>query len=186
MTIITRRRLGAMLGGAALVAGCSNASDPSIAGTELPGMGDFRLGFNVVVTDKIKRIPPSRPAEPADWERVMKSEVQKRFGVYQGTETFHVALALDGYALAPPGIPVVLTPKSILVATANLWSEREGRKVLGPEQLSVFEGAESLLLGTGLIKGADEQMVTLARNMAAKVQRWILREGRDLLDAPPA
>ena len=183
---ITRRRLGALMGGAALAgaSGCANAPDPN-AGGPVASMGSFRLGHNIVVVDNVKQIPPSRRASPEAWQASLRSEVGALFGRYGGPETFHVAVAIDGYALAPPGIPVVLTPKSILVVTANLWSAREGRKVLGPEQLTVFEGPEALLLGSGLIKSAEEQMTTLSRNMAARIQRWIVAEGAPLLGLPP-
>lgn len=183
MTAITRRRLAPLaLGGAATLAGCANAPDPLDGG--LPAMGRFQLAQSVVVTDAMKQIPPSRRASPEAWEAMLEGELDRRFGRYAGGEGFFVALAVDGYSLAPPGIPVVLTPKSILVVTANLWRADGPEKVLGPEQLSVFEGAESLLLGTGLIKSAEEQMLTLSRNMAARVQRWILAEGPELVGLP--
>ena len=172
---ITRRGLAASgLAFTALAASGCAAKDPLTE--DAREMGDFRLGYNIVVTDKMKKIPPSRDATGDAWEAALTSEVERRFGRYEGARTFHVALAVDGYALAPPGIPVVLTPKSILVVTANLWSAEEGRKVLGPDQLMTFEGAGGLIVGSGLIKGAEAQMATLARNMAAKLQGWMLRE----------
>ncbi|WGH79184.1 hypothetical protein [Jannaschia ovalis] len=181
-TPLSRRRF-AMLGAAACagLAGCE-AADPL---TEAPReMGNFRLGFNIVVAENAKKIPPSRNAEPAEWQAVLKSEIDRRFGRYEGAKEFHIALNIDGYALAPPGIPIVLTPKSILVVSANIWSAELGQKILGPEQISTFEGADTLLLGSGLVKTADEQMVTLARNMAGKVQSWMLRNP-EWFDLPP-
>ena len=186
---MTRRGFGGA-GLAALAMGAAGCAAKDPLTEEARPMGDFRLGFNIVVTDKMKKIPPSRDASAEAWESALTGEIDRRFGRYAGARAFHVALSIDGYALAPPGIPVVLTPKSILVVTANLWSAEEGRKVLGPEQLTVFEGAEGLILGSGLIKDAEAQMQTLARNMAARVQGWILREGgavigvRDPSDPP--
>lgn len=169
---VDRRRFALGLVALTGLTACETA-DPL---TEAPReMGDFRLGFNIVVDENAKKIPPSRDAEPGEWERVMEAEIARRFGRYDGAKEYHIAVNIDGYALAPPGIPVILTPKSILVVTANLWSAEKGEKILGPHQISTFEGADTLLLGSGLVKTADEQMVTLARNMAGKVQSWLLR-----------
>lgn len=71
----------------------------------------------------------------------------------------------------------MLTPKSIFIVTANLWEASPQRKIGGPEQITTFEGADTLFLGSGLMKDADAQMVTLARNMAFKIQSWMLRNG---------
>ena len=174
MDHISRRglaRIGAGAIAASALAGCS-ASDPLTQ--DLPPMGRFRLVAPIVVTKGVKRVPPSRPATPEAWEAVVMEELARRFGAYDGGTDYYVALNVDGYALAPPGIPVVLTPKSLLVVTANLWTADPQEKVLGPQQIVTFEGAETLLLGSGYTKDADAQMRTLARNMAVKVQRWIL------------
>ena len=105
----------------------------------------------------------------------MTSEIERRFGQYKGGKGFVVAVAIDGYALAPPGIPIVLTPKSIMVVSANLWTADPQEKIAGPEQLTTFEGADTFLLGSGLQKTADEQLTTLSRNMVKKIQSWLLR-----------
>jgi hypothetical protein len=172
MTTLTRR--GALGLGLAGLAGCA-VPDP-LSQAPRP-MGDFSLANTVVVTDGMRKVPPSRDATPQDWERVMTSELERRFGGYDGATGYVIALAIDGYALAPPGIPVVLTPKSILVVTANLWRADPQEKLAGPHQITTFEGANTLFLGSGLMKDAEAQMRTLARNTAFKVQSWLLREG---------
>ncbi|WP_298430433.1 hypothetical protein [uncultured Jannaschia sp.] len=170
-TDLSRRAFaGLALGG---LAGCA-ASDPL---TEAPrDMGDFRLGLTIVVADKVKKIPPSRDATKEALIAAMTAEIDRRFRRYDGAREYHIAVAIDGYALAPPGIPIVLTPKSIMVVTANLWTADPQEKIRGPEQLTTFEGADTLLLGSGLVKSADEQLATLARNMSGKIQAWLLRE----------
>ncbi|TFL17492.1 hypothetical protein [Jannaschia formosa] len=182
MTRLTRRAFsGLSLAGAGALAGCA-VPDP--LESEMRPMGDFELAYTVVVTDNIKKVPPSRDADPAAWQRVMTSELERRFGRYRGGKQYVVALAIDGYALAPPGIPIVLTPKSILIVTANVWEADPQRKIAGPEQITAFEGANTLFLGSGIMKDADEQMVTLARNVAFKIQSWMLRNG-ELFGLPP-
>ena len=168
---MNRRELGALgLGGAAMLAGC-NAGGPNAGPKD---MGNFRLGFSVVVDDKLKKIPPSRNAPDGALVARMKSALDARFGVYSGSVDYVVAVALVGYSLAPPGIPIVLSPKSVLLASANLWTETPQEKLLGPEQISAFEGGQAII-GTGFTRTADEQMDVLATNMARKIQDWLLR-----------
>jgi hypothetical protein len=139
-------------------------------------MGDFQLGFTGVVTDAIRKTPPSRDAGPEAWERVMTSELERRFGAYRGGKDYVIALAMDGYALAPPGIPVLLTPKSLPVVTANLREAEPRRKLPGPERIVTFEGADTLFLGSGLMMDGEAQMVTPARNIAFGIQSWLPRQ----------
>lgn len=181
MERMTRRGAGALaLGGMAALAGCS-AKDP--LGARPTELGAFQLVSPIVVTDSMKKIPPSRDATGAEWEAALTDELRRRFGRQQGGRDYYIAIAVDGYSLAPPGIPIVLAPKSILVVTANLWTAAPQEKVLGPTQLSVFEGADGLVLGTGLIKDAEAQRVTLARNMARRIERWML-ESPEVLGLP--
>ncbi len=158
------------------MAGLSACATPDPLESEMLPMGNFQLGFNIVVAKNAKKVPPSRNTTTEELEAVMKAEIDRRFGAYRGGKDFHIAINIDGYALAPPGIPVVLTPKSLLVVSANVWSAEEQRKLHAePEQFYTFEGVETLLLGSGLVKDASEQLQTLARNTARKIQGWMLR-----------
>ena len=76
-------------------------------------LGDFQLGFNVVVADNMQMVPISRPATVDEWELAMQKAVDARFGRYEGTKLYNLGISVDGFALAPPGIPVVLAPKSV-------------------------------------------------------------------------
>ncbi|WP_281823342.1 hypothetical protein [Jannaschia rubra] len=174
MTTTMNRRTFAGLTLAA-TGGLSACAVPDPLGEDLPPMGDFELAFTVVVSENAKKIPPSRSTTPEKLKEVMAAEVERRFGRYRGGKGYVIAINIDGYALAPPGIPVVLTPKSIMVVSANLWSADPQKKLAGPEQITTFEGADTMLVGSGLVKDADEQLVTLSRNMVKKVQSWLLR-----------
>ncbi|MEM7490948.1 MAG: hypothetical protein AAF390_17670 [Pseudomonadota bacterium] len=145
--------------------------------TDLPPMGDFRLGLTIVVPDNAKKVPPSRNATKEELDAALSAEIDRRFRGYDGAREYHIAVAIDGYSLAPPGIPIVLTPKSIMAVTANVWTADPQEKVLGPEQIAVFEGADTLLLGSGLTKDAGEQLQTLSRNTAWKIQNWMRDNG---------
>ena len=188
MTTSMNRRAFAAAGLA--TAGLAACAVPDPLGEDLPDMGDFELALTVVVSENAKKIPPSRNATAEQLRAAMTSEVERRFGAYAGGTGYVIALNIDGYALAPPGIPVVLTPQSILVVSANLWRADPQVKLAGPEQISTFEGADTLLLGSGLVKNADEQLQTLCRNMARKVQSWLLRNptliGLPETDSAPA
>lgn len=145
---------------------------------ELPPMGDFRLSHNIVVADNMQQVPPSRNATPEEWEEILVSEIDRRFGAYEGDRLYHIGIAVDGYALAPPGIPIVLSPRSILVLSVNIWDDELGEKLHEEaEQIIVFEGSspETMLLGSGIVRNRTEQMAILARNAARRVQLFMLQ-----------
>ncbi|UWQ96130.1 hypothetical protein K3728_02470 [Rhodobacteraceae bacterium M385] len=144
---------------------------------ELPPMGDFRLAHNIVVADNMQQVPPSRNATPEEWVEILESEIDRRFGGYEGDRLYHIGVAVDGYALAPPGIPIVLSPRSILVLSVNIWDDELGRKLHDEaEQIIVFEGTspETMLVGSGIARNRTEQMQVLARNAARRIQLFML------------
>ncbi len=139
-------------------------------------LGDFVLGHNIVVADKAEMVPISRSATADEWETAMKKAVADRFGRYEGNRIYNIGISVDGYALAPPGIPVVAAPKSVLVITANVWDDAKAQK-LNPEgkQLTVFESFDGeSVIGTGLTKTKQQQLDALSYNAAKAVERWFL------------
>lgn len=163
-----------ILAALALLVGCAT---PDPLEEDLPDMGDFRLSHNIVVADNMQQVPPSRSATPEEWEAILISEIDRRFGAYEGDRLYHIGIAVDGYALAPPGIPLVLNPRSILALSVNIWDDAAGVKLHEePEQILVFEGAssETFLIGSGLARTRQEQMQVLARNAARRVQLFML------------
>ncbi|WP_071674594.1 hypothetical protein [Nioella nitratireducens] len=161
--------------GMVLILGACAATDP--LEEELPDMGDFQLGYNIVVADNMQQVPPSRTATEEEWVQALTAEIDRRFGGYDGDRLYHIALHVDAYSLAPPGIPVVLQPRSILVISANVWDDELQAKLHDePEQLTIFEGtsADTFLVGSGIARSREEQMQVLARNAARRVQLWML------------
>ena len=139
-------------------------------------LGDFQLGLNVVVADKMQMVPISRPATVDEWELAMQKAVDARFGRYQGTKLYNLGISVDGFALAPPGIPVVLAPKSVLVITANIWDDAAQKK-LNPDgkRITVFEGlSPESVIGSGLTRTKAQQMEALSYNAVKAVERWLL------------
>lgn len=172
------------------VAACA-AGDPREE--QLPPMGDFRLSHNIVVADNMRQVPPSRNATPEEWEEVLVTEIDRRFGEYAGDRLYHIGVAVDGYALAPPGIPLLVNPRSILVLSVNIWDDARGEKLHeDPRRLYVLEGAapETFIIGSGLARTRQQQMQVLARNAARRIQLWMLRNpewfGIDADDAAEA
>jgi hypothetical protein len=165
-----------------LLAACgqSDLAEPPVP------LGDFALGLNIVVADKVEMVPISRKATPDEWEAAMKKAVEDRFGRYEGTKLYNIGISVDGFALAPPGIPVVAAPKSVLVVTANIWDDAAQQK-LNPEgrQFTVFESLSGdTVIGTGLTRTKKEQMDALSYNAAKKVETWLL-ENPEWFGLPP-
>ena len=168
-----------------ILAACATPA-PDPLEEELPDMGNFRLAFNIVVADSMQQVPPSRGATEEEWVEVLTAEIDRRFGGYEGDALYHIAIAVDGYSLAPPGIPLVLSPKSILIVSANVWDDAAQAKLHDePNQITVFEGLSgATILGSGLVRSREEQMQILARNMARRIQLWML-ENPDWFDIDP-
>lgn len=138
--------------------------------------GDFALGYNIVVAKNAEPVGPSRKATAAEWEAALKEAVAARFGRYQGTKLYHIGIGVDAYALAVPGVPVVLSPKSVLAVTVNVWDDTARRTVNAePKQFTVFEGLSGdTVVGSGLTRTREEQMATLAANAARRINDWLV------------
>jgi len=139
-------------------------------------LGEFALGLNVAVADKAEMVPISRPATEEEWETSMKDAVAARFGRYEGTKLYNIGISIDGFALAPPGIPVVAAPKSVLVVTANIWDDGAQKKLNAEgKQFTVFESLSGeTVIGTGLTRTKKQQMDALSFNAVKRVESWLL------------
>ena len=179
--MLTLRRMAFFIGFAVL-AGCgrSDLEEPPVP------LGDFALGLNIVVADNVQKVPISREASVEEWEAVMKDAVAKRFGRYQGPKLYNIGISVDGYALAPPGIPVVAAPKSVLVITANVWDDAAQQKLNAEgKQFTVFESLSGeTVIGTGLTRNKTEQMEALSYNAVKRVEEWFL-ENPEWFGLPP-
>ena len=155
------------------LAACSLPADvdePPVA------MGNFLLGHNIVVVNGPEVLPFSRTASDQDWKDALTAAIARRFGAYDGGKFYHIGVKIDGYALALPGVPVLFTPKSVLVITVGLWDDAAGERLNENEKaLTIFEGVSSeTLVSSGLMRNKEQQMVTLSDNAAKAIQDWIL------------
>lgn len=171
-------RLTAMLCAAmALLSACANTTDPS--DDPLVDLGAFRLGHNVVVASKAQKGPISRDATEEEWVGVLRNAVSQRFGRYGGDQLYHFGISVEGFMLAPSGVPVVYTPKSVLILNVTLWDDAANTR-LNPEveQFTVFESTTggSALLGSGNQRTKEEQMAGLAANAMREIEAWMLTQ----------
>lgn len=157
-----------------LVAGCA-AQDLDEPAADL---GPFRLGLNIVVADNMQKVPISREATVDEWETGLKTAVENRFGPtrYDGDRFYNIGINIDGYALAPPGIPVVAAPKSVVVVSANIWDDAN-QQLLNTEarQFTIFENLSGeSVIGTGLTSTKKQQIEALSYNVAKALEGWFL------------
>lgn len=154
------------------LAACA-AEDPNAPPEDF---GDFALGYNIVVAKNAQAVGPSRKATAEEWEAALKTAIGERFARYQGEKLYHIGVGVDAYALAVPGVPVVLSPKSVLAVTVNVWDDTAGRTVnAAPKQFTVFEGLTGdTVVGSGLTRTREEQMATLSANAARQINVWLV------------
>ncbi|MEI4474217.1 hypothetical protein [Frigidibacter sp. MR17.24] len=138
--------------------------------------GDFQLGYTIIVTSKMQKVGPSREATGEDWEALLKSEIAKRTGQYDGNKLYHLGINVDGYALAYPGIPLLVNPKSVLALSVNVWDDTAQRRINAePKRITVFEPFTGrTIIGSGLTQGRDQQMENLAASAARQINDWLV------------
>lgn len=172
MAAFSLSRRAALLGAVLFLAACGGRGE---LGAQRGELGDFRLGHTIVVADEASRGPASRPAEPEEWEAALKAEIERRFGRYDGDSFYHIAVAVQGYVLAIPGIPLIAAPRSFLIIGVTVWDDAAGGRINDtPHRIVVFESLSGeTMLGSGLTQSAEQQMANLSRNAASMIERWM-------------
>ncbi len=172
MTFPRLPALSGILSVVLLLAGCAkpDLNEPPV------DLGPFQLGLNIVVADNMKKVPISRDATEEEWETGLKKAVQDRFGRYGGDRLYNIGINIDGYALAPPGIPVLAAPQSVVVVSANIWDDANQAQLnTEAKQFTVFENLSGeSVIGTGLTSTKNEQIDALSYNVAKAVEGWFL------------
>lgn len=139
-------------------------------------MGRFLLGHNIVVVNEPDIGPLSRTASDEEWKVSVETAITERFSRYDGDAFFHVAVKVEGYVLAGPGIPLVLSPKSVVFVSVTIWDDTLGVKLNEePKVFTVFERLSGeTLIGSGLTQSKEQQMENLSRNAAKAIHMWML------------
>lgn len=165
-------RILALILGFAVLTGCAS----SVVNEPLVPMGDFKLGHNIVVASKMQKGPISRDATEDEWVNALTGALDQRFGRYSGEEFYHFGVSVEGYMLAPPGVPLLYTPKSALIINVTVWDDGAQRKLNDePHQMTIFEttGTDSIIIGSGIGRNKEEQLAGLSRNAARAIETWM-------------
>lgn len=158
------------------VLGVLIACDAKDMGEPPHPMGNFAMRANFVDAAKAQTIPLSRTATPEAWGAVLKEALQERFGVYQGDNPFEFGISIDGYILAPPGVPLVASPRSALIIRVHVYDTvKKQFLVEGGKRMTILEGmSKDSVIGSGWTQNKQAQMKKLARNAAKAVQDYML------------
>ncbi|WP_420004076.1 hypothetical protein [Arenibacterium sp. LLYu02] len=168
----------AILALTAVVAACT-APTPE---DDLRDLGSFKLGHNIVVAPKVQTVPGSRPVEAQEWVDILTNEMQARFSRYEGDQLYHFGMSVEGFFVAPGGVPLVLSPKSVLAVKLTIWDDAHNKKLNAePKTFTVFEttSGESFLLGSGNTRTREEQMLGLARNAVKEIEIWMEEQHKE-------
>lgn len=157
---------------------CTNSNDLDKAPVDL---GAFKLGHNIVVAPKMVKGPASREATVEEWQAALTGAVAERFGRYTGDRLYHFGVSVEGYVLAVPGIPIVASPKSVLIINLTVWDDAKGKKLNEkPEQIVVMESfSGNSVLGSGLTQSREQQIEHLSRNAAKKIEEFLVRKNTE-------
>ena len=165
-----------------LVPACASTTDTGPA-----ELGDFRLGYNIVQANDVQTGPFSRPADGAELSAALSRAIEARLGRYDGDGLYHVGVAIGAFVLAQPGVPLIYTPKSVLMFDINIYDNATRTRLNdAPHRIQVFEGIENIapVIGSGIARGREEQLANLAAQGALAVERW-LQENPDWFAPTP-
>lgn len=149
-------------------------------------IGDFRLGFNVVVSPDVQKAPASREATEDELNAAVRAAMEERLGRYDGDGLYHIGLRVEAYSLGKAGIPIVFSPRSIMLIAMNIWDNETQEKLNAePIRITAFDGRAGPLVGGGLLRNRESQLMGLAYNAAREVEE-VLIANRDTWFAPKA
>lgn len=172
MGLLPNPRSMAGLAGVAFLAACASGAQ---LGDERAELENFRLGHAVVVASEATMGPASRRADPEDWEQTLTREIKRRFERYEGDRLYHIAVNVQGYVLAMPGIPIVAAPRSVLIVGVTIWDDAAESKLnQNPHRITVLESMSGeTMVGSGLTQSSQQQMRNLSQNAVAAIERWM-------------
>lgn len=144
-------------------------------------LGDFNLSHNVVVAPKVVKGPFSRNATEEELTGALKDAIAARFDRYEGDKLYHFGVSIEGYVLAAPGVPVIYSPKSVMVIQITVWDDAAGGKLNAePHQITVFESLSGeTAVGSGLTQSKEEQLRNLTVNAAKQIELYLVKQRED-------
>jgi hypothetical protein len=158
--------------GVLTLAACSPSGD-DLDEPPVP-LGDFRLGHNVTIASKAVEGPFSRDVTEQELTTALRDAIAARFGRYDGAGLYHFGVSVEGFVLAAPGVPVVYSPKSVMIINLTVWDDRTGKLTEEPHQITVFESlSEKTVLSSGLTQTREEQLRNLTVNAAKQIEIYL-------------
>lgn len=147
----------------------------------LSDLGNFKLGHAAVVAPNLVKGPVSRDASPEEWIAGVDKAIEDRFRRYTGSNFYHLGISVEGYVLAQPGVPLVLSPKSALILRVTLWDDAKGVKLNEePHQITVLESlSPETVVGSGLTKSKAQQLENLSFNAAFLIEKWLIKMNKE-------
>lgn len=161
-----------------LLTACGGAND--INDKPVP-LGNFNLMHNVVVAPKAQKGPLSRDATEEQLTTAVQKAIAQRFDRYEGDSNYHFGVSVEGYVLAAPGVPLVLSPKSILILNLTVWDDAAGKKLTDkPHTITVLETfGTGNVVGSGYTLSAEEQLEQLSENAAKAIERYLVKQMKE-------
>ena len=154
---------------------CSISDYPSNI-TPVQPIENFKLGHLIVKAENTQRGFFSRNASEEILEHTLKTKLTNLLSNQNGNHFFHLSVVVSGYVLAKPGIPVILSPKSVLIIDVSIFDDETEQKVFSkPKRFSIFESLSSnTIIGSGLTLTAEEQLDNLTTIATHKISQWLI------------
>ncbi len=155
-----------------VLTGCG-AQGPGALRDEL---GDFRLGYTYVAAETPTKGPFSRDATEAELTGALAQAIEARLARYDGGGLYHFGISIGGYVLAQPGLPVIYTPKSVMIFDVTVYDNATGTRLTDePHRFTAFEGLQNTapIVGSGIARDADAQLANLAAEGARQLEAWL-------------
>ncbi|KIN65240.1 hypothetical protein Z945_281 [Sulfitobacter noctilucae] len=171
-------RLFAILTCLSILTACNGARDLQDAPVPL---GDFNLVHNIAVAPKAQKGPLSRTVSEEVLAKALSDATEERFGRYNGSRDYHFGMSVEGYVLAQPGIPLVFSPKSILIIKLTVWDDAKNLKLTPePHTITVLESLDQgPVVGSGYTKSAEEQLKNLSQNAAKQIENFLVKQNKE-------
>ena len=125
--------------------------------------------------------PMSRDGQKTEWVKQMNTAMEASMRSKEGSQEYDVAVTLEGFMLAPPGVPVLFNPKSVAVVNVFVYDVANEEFLADKHQMEVFEDTtgESVIVGSGHSRTKEEQIAGLALNIADAVEEWMAEQHKE-------
>ena len=170
--LVRMRQTVALILGVLVLAACqtNDLKQPPVP------LGDFALGINVAVVDNVQKSPISRTATPEQLKTAMEKAIDDRFSRYSGSRLFNIGVSIDGYALSPPGVPILFSPPSVMIVNVSIFEDAKGLKLNqeGERMTIVEKSSPETFIGSGLTQTKARQLDILTYNVAKRIEAYLL------------